>query len=105
MEDSAIVDLYWQRSEQAIAESERKYGTYCSTWRDWKTGDTGDYDEPLNHVVLFHPEQGWIFAIRGTLPLEDLVKIARGLEVEQTEGLVEQSQFSNPYDTFDAGQG
>ncbi len=77
----------------------------CSTWRDWKTGDTGDYDVPVNHVVLFHPEQGWIFAIRGTLPPEDLVKIARSIEVEQTEGLVEQSQFSNPYDTFDAGQG
>lgn len=31
MEDSAIVDLYWQRSEQAIAQSEIKYGGYCRT--------------------------------------------------------------------------
>ena len=30
MEDSAIVALYWQRSEQAIAESSTKYGAYCS---------------------------------------------------------------------------
>ena len=30
MEDSAIVALYWQRSEQAIAESNTKYGAYCS---------------------------------------------------------------------------
>ena len=59
----------------------------------------------MNHVVLFHPEQGWIFSIRGTLPLEELVKIAQNLEVEQTDGLVEQSQFENPYDIFDAGQG
>lgn len=29
MEDSAIVTLYWQRSEQAIAESDTKYGPYC----------------------------------------------------------------------------
>ena len=29
MEDSMIVDLYWARSEQAIAESDRKYGRYC----------------------------------------------------------------------------
>lgn len=29
MEDTAIVDLYWQRSEQAIAESDKKYGHYC----------------------------------------------------------------------------
>lgn len=29
MEDSAIVTLYWQRSKQAIAESDTKYGPYC----------------------------------------------------------------------------
>ncbi len=30
MEDNRIIDLYWQRSEQAIAESDAKYGPYCS---------------------------------------------------------------------------
>lgn len=29
MEDSAIVELYWQRKEQAITESDLKYGGYC----------------------------------------------------------------------------
>ena len=29
MEDSAIVELYWQRSDRAIKESARKYGCYC----------------------------------------------------------------------------
>lgn len=29
MEDLAIVELYWQRSEQAIQETSRKYGSYC----------------------------------------------------------------------------
>lgn len=29
MEDKDIVDLYWQRSERAIAESAAKYGAYC----------------------------------------------------------------------------
>ena len=29
MEDSQIIDLYWQRSERAIAESESRYGRYC----------------------------------------------------------------------------
>ena len=29
MEDSFIVDLYWRRDEQAIAETERKYGSAC----------------------------------------------------------------------------
>ena len=31
MEDKQIVDLYWQRSDQAISESDRKYGRYCHT--------------------------------------------------------------------------
>lgn len=29
MEDKEIVDLYWQRSENAISETENKYGKYC----------------------------------------------------------------------------
>ena len=31
MEDSQIVDLYWSRNEEAIAETSRKYGTFCQT--------------------------------------------------------------------------
>lgn len=29
MEDQSIVDLYWARQEQAITETDRKYGVYC----------------------------------------------------------------------------
>lgn len=29
MDDKQIVDLYWERSESAIAETEKKYGRYC----------------------------------------------------------------------------
>lgn len=29
MEDQRIIDLYWQRSEQAIRETDIKYGGYC----------------------------------------------------------------------------
>lgn len=37
--DAAIIDLYWQRSEQAIQETDRKYGSYlyrisCNILRD-----------------------------------------------------------------------
>ncbi len=31
MEDEEIVSLYWSRSEDAIRESERKYGPFCRT--------------------------------------------------------------------------
>ena len=29
MEDKKIVDLYWQRNEEAIPETAAKYGSYC----------------------------------------------------------------------------
>ncbi len=29
MEDQRIVDLYWERSETAIKETQKKYGKYC----------------------------------------------------------------------------
>ena len=29
MEDKQIVDLFWSRSEDAIRETEKKYGSYC----------------------------------------------------------------------------
>lgn len=31
MDDDKIVDLYWERSELAISETEKKYGSYCTT--------------------------------------------------------------------------
>lgn len=29
MEDVQIIDLYWQRNEQAIEETDKKYGNFC----------------------------------------------------------------------------
>ena len=29
MDDQKIVDLYWERSEEAIAQTQKKYGKYC----------------------------------------------------------------------------
>ncbi|MBD5133436.1 MAG: hypothetical protein HDT38_03030 [Clostridiales bacterium] len=31
MEDAAIIALYWSRDENAIAETDKKYGPYCRT--------------------------------------------------------------------------
>ena len=30
MEDAAIIELYFQRSERAVSESDKKYGRYCT---------------------------------------------------------------------------
>lgn len=29
MEDSKIIDLYWERNEKAISATGQKYGSYC----------------------------------------------------------------------------
>ena len=29
MEDDRIIALYWERKEEAISETDRKYGSYC----------------------------------------------------------------------------
>jgi hypothetical protein len=29
MEDNQIIELYWQRNEEAIKETQAKYGSYC----------------------------------------------------------------------------
>ena len=48
MEDSAIVDLYWQRSEQAISETDHKYGRYCHTIAYNICADNEDAEECVN---------------------------------------------------------
>ena len=52
MEDAAIVDLYWQRSEEAIPETERKYGAYCQRIAYNVCADHGDAEECVNDTWL-----------------------------------------------------
>ena len=48
MEDTAIVDLYWQRSDRAIAETDRKYGRYCHSIAYHICGTDEDAEECVN---------------------------------------------------------
>ncbi|MBE6702620.1 MAG: sigma-70 family RNA polymerase sigma factor [Ruminococcaceae bacterium] len=52
MEDKRIVELYWERSEQAIAESERKYGTYCHYIANNILSNNEDAQECVNDTWL-----------------------------------------------------
>lgn len=52
MEDEQIVELYWQRSDQAIAESDRKYGAYCHTIARNICGSTEDAEECVSDTWL-----------------------------------------------------
>ncbi len=52
MEDKQIVGLYLNRSDQAIAETERKYGAYCRSIARNLLGDERDADECVSDAWL-----------------------------------------------------
>lgn len=52
MEDSSIVELYWTRSENAIAETASKYGKYCYTIAFNILFNTEDAEESVNDTYL-----------------------------------------------------
>lgn len=52
MEDEAIVTLYWQRSEEAIARTDQKYGSYCHAIAYNILQDHQDSDECVNDTYL-----------------------------------------------------
>ena len=52
MEDHKIVELYWQRNENAIEESSIKYGAYCFAIADNILHNKGDSDECVNDTWL-----------------------------------------------------
>ncbi len=52
MLDRELVDLYWARSEDAIAETEKKYGPYCRTIAYNILGNHEDTAECVNDTYL-----------------------------------------------------
>lgn len=52
MEDNRIVDLYWARSEDAIAETSEKYGKYCYAIAYHILSNAEDADESVNDTYL-----------------------------------------------------
>ena len=52
MDDSQIVALYWQRDEQAIVETDAKYGSYCMKISQNILSDRADSEENVNAAYL-----------------------------------------------------
>ncbi|MFR3323589.1 MAG: hypothetical protein ACLTR8_03210 [Oscillospiraceae bacterium] len=48
MDDNEIVDLYWKRNEQAIKETNEKYGAYCLKISLNILADMSDSEENVN---------------------------------------------------------
>ena len=52
MDDKAILDLYWTRSEQAISETDTKYGAYCFCIAYNILNNREDSEESVNDTYL-----------------------------------------------------
>jgi len=52
MEDSVLVELFWQRSERAVEETAQKYGAYCRSVAGRICPDAGDAEECVNDTWL-----------------------------------------------------
>lgn len=52
MEDKNIVDLYWQRSENAISETANKYGGYCNKIAYNILENSEDTEECVNDTYM-----------------------------------------------------
>ena len=51
-EDSRIIELYFERNESAVAETDKKYGAYCMTVSKNILGNEEDAKECLNDTYL-----------------------------------------------------
>lgn len=52
MDDAAIVNLYWARSEKAISETAAKYGKYCRTISYNILASVDDAEECVNDTYF-----------------------------------------------------
>jgi len=52
MEDSRIIELYWARNEQAIPETDTKYGPFCRNLSKNILGSIEDAEECVNDTYL-----------------------------------------------------
>lgn len=52
MEDEAILDLYFARDEQAVVETDRKYGGYCFTLANSILNNIQDAEETVSDTYL-----------------------------------------------------
>ena len=52
MEDSEIIALFWNRSEDALVEVSRRYGSYCRAIAGNILGCMQDIEECLNDTWL-----------------------------------------------------
>lgn len=92
MDDFQILDLYWQRSQQAISETSTKYGPYCYSIAYNILSSHEDAEESVNDTYL----AAWnaIPPQRPSLFSAFLGKITRHLSLDRWRSLHRQKRGS-----------
>lgn len=92
MEDKMIVDLYWARSENAISETEKKYGKYCFQIAHHILPSSEDSEECVNDTYL----RAWnsIPPHRPSMLKAFLGKITRNLALNRYKNLTAEKRNS-----------
>ena len=63
MDDTSIIELYWKRDEQAIAETEKKYGKLCYRIAENILKQKEDSEEEMYYLRKFTDKEELISAI------------------------------------------
>lgn len=95
MEDSAIIGLYWNRDDNAILQTQEKYGAYCHKISQNILGNLSDGEENVNDTYL---------KLWNTIPPERpkhfsayLGKIARNLAINKYKAKYAQKRLANEF--------
>ena len=93
--DEAIIQLYWERDEAAITETDAAYGAYCRTISGTIVGNREDAEECVNDTYL----QTW-----NTLPPQKpnklssyLGRICRNLSINRVRNMSAQKRGSSEW--------
>lgn len=96
MEDAKIIDLYWNRNEDAIKETDEKYGKYLRTVAMNILNDQEDTREAVNDTYL----RTWnaIPPQRPNAFLAWLSRITRSLAIDRLRFLSRKRRSASQYD-------
>ena len=62
-------------------------------------------DLEQNFVVLSDPEAGWVVTLSGQIDLDEMLEVARNLEIRETGKTLTYEDFEDHYTFFDGGVG
>ena len=95
MDDEKIVELYWQRNEQAIKETADKYGAYCLKISMNILSDLPDSEENVNDTYM----QAWssIPPHRPDFLMVFLGKLARNLALNKYKAKNAKKRVANEF--------